>query len=89
MHPKKLELAEEIALWLRKLRLQNRMTIAETAKKTQIEENLIEGWEAGFPIPLSDFMVLMKVYGVGSMLAGARISAWQAKYLESSGRGRA
>ena len=77
-----MDLSGEISQWLRKLRLQARMSIAEVAKEAVVEEALIIGWETGYPVPLADFLVLMKVYHVGSKLTAARIARWQDRYFE-------
>ena len=82
MLEKKVELTGEMAAWLQKLRLQSRMSIAEAAREAQVEEASLIGWESAFPIPLPDFLVLMTVYRVGSLLVGAKITQVQTKYLE-------
>lgn len=78
----RVDIAVEVAEWLQKLRAQSRLSISEAARQAMVSEELLIGWETGFPVPLVDFLILMKVYGVGSMLAGARVTAWQSKFLE-------
>lgn len=82
MYDVKVELSGEVAQWLRKLRLQARMSIAEASREAQVEEALVIGWETGYPIPITDFIVLTKIYGVDSKIVAARIVLWQDRYFE-------
>lgn len=76
----KVEMSGEISKWLNQLRMRSRMSITDTSKATGLDETLLIGWETGFPIPLSDFLILMKVYQVDSTVTGARVKQWQNKY---------
>lgn len=81
MHEIRVDISIEITEWLRKLRSRSRMSINEVSAAAQVEPALLIGWETGFPIPVSDLLVLMRVYGITSVLVGAKITHLHAKYL--------
>lgn len=78
----RVDISLEIAEWLQKLRSRARMTITEVSAQAQIKEELLIGWETTVPIPVADLLILMKVYGMVSILVGAKITHLQSKYLE-------
>jgi transcriptional regulator with XRE-family HTH domain len=58
----KLDAGGEIAQLLGRLRLRSGMSIAEAARKSGNPDSLIIGWEAGYPIPFVDLVVLISIY---------------------------
>lgn len=74
----------ELGKWIHKLRHDCRMGLEEVASKLNISVKEVEDWEAGVKaLPLSDLLVLLRLYQVDSDLVGAKLSLM---YLNHSAR---
>ncbi|WP_413560511.1 hypothetical protein [Bdellovibrio sp. HCB209] len=73
--------AREVAIWLQERRRNVRMSLSEASEHSQIPEQFIVQWEDGMPIPVPDFIVLMKVYQVPGVVVSAYLQRLQQKFL--------
>lgn len=77
------EINKELAQFLNKARLQSRLTIPEAAKLAHLDPSAIINYETGIPVPVSDYLSMMRAYQMGSMLSGAKIQQLYSKHLDS------